>query len=360
MEIYMLKPRKVTSLIINAIAIKMLLTYPRVIISQSGSAAWIQVLCSLILTLLIFSVTAMIYKSKKNVIEIAGMCGKPLKIITGLIVFAILATNLVSTARIFPETVKIIMLQDNRTEIILILFAISAAIGAYMGIESIAKIHYLFLPIAGAVMAVFLILLIPNYHIDNLMPILGTGPENILLGGVSSMSIFSDIILINILLPYLEGYGDFKKIGFKSILIGGVVVMFTILAYCALYAYPMSEIFILPVYQMARLINLSNFFSRFESFFEFIWSILILLYSSFYLYAMCYVWQITFNLRYSKPLIAPITVLVFFLAFLPSSIMEGMTLERIINGVIYPFAFLLPIIFGAVSRKFNGGINEKF
>lgn len=356
----MLQRKKITSLIINAISIKMLLTYPRNIVLNSGNAAWIQVLYNFIVTILIFTIIAMSYRGKKNIIEVAGQCGgKALKIIIGIIVTVILGANLISTVRIFPETIKIIMLQESKIEIILLIFAAVTAIGAYMGIDSIATIHYLFLPIAGAVMAAFLVLLLPYYKLDNLFPILGNGAKSIFVTGINSMSVFSDIILLNILMPYMENYSEFKKSGYRSIIIGGIIVFLIMLAYCSAYPYPASEDFILPVYQLTRIIHLSSFFSRFETFFQFVWSILIMLYASFYIYVLCYVWQITFNLKFNKPLIAPLIIVIFGLSLIPNSIMDFIKLENIIYCIIYPFAFLLPIIFSAASRKINGGKHEK-
>lgn len=357
----MLQRKKLTGIIITAIAVKMLLMYPRNIVLNSGNAAWLQVLYTFLITIVVFLVTAMSYKGKKNIIEIAGLCGgKFLKIVMGIIVFAILVANIYSTIRVFPETIKTILLQETRVEIILLVFAVVTIIGAYMGIESITTVNYLFLPIAGAVMIAFLALLIPYYRFDNLVPILGNGAKSVFFTGINSMSVFSDIILLNIYLPYMDNYGDYKKSGIKAILIGGVIAVVITLAYCSVYPYPDSKNFIFPVYQLTRMIHLSSFFSRFETFFQFIWSILVLLYSAFYVYSMCYVWQITFNLKYGKPLIIPITISLFTAALLPNSIMEFINLEQIIHYIIYPFAFLLPLILAVPSRKLlTGGKNEK-
>lgn len=357
----MLQRKKLTGLIITAIAVKMLLTYPRNIVLNSGNAAWLQILYTFLITVLVFLVTAAAYRGRKNVIETAELCGgKFLKVVMGIIVFAILTANIFSTIRIFPETIKTILLQETRVEVILLVFAVVTIIGAYMGLESIATVNYLFLPIAGAVMIAFLALLLPYYRLGNLVPILGNGAKSVFVTGINSMSVFSDIILLNIYLPYMDNYGDYKKGGIKAILIGGVVAVLITLAYCSAYPYPDSKNFIFPVYQLTRMIHLSSFFSRFETFFQFIWSILVLLYAAFYVYSMCYVWQITFNLKYSKPLIVPITIALFTAALLPNSIMDFINSESMIYYIIYPFAFLLPLIFAAPSRKLTtGGKNEK-
>lgn len=348
----MLQRKKITSLIINAIAVKMLLTFPRSIVLNSGNAAWIQILYNFLAALLIFWLTAITYKYKKNIIEAAEICGgKWLKIVVGLMVIVILAINYLPVLKVFPETIQVILLQDMHSEVIMLIFIIVSIIGAYMGLESISTIHFLFLPIVGFMMIAFLLLLIPYYDLDNLFPIFGNGYKSLFLNGTNSLSIFSDIILLNILLPYMENYNEFKKSGFRSITIGGIVAVLIMFAYCIVYPYPESENFILPVYQLTRVIHLSSFFSRFETFFQFAWTILILLYSSFYLYVISYVWQITFNLKSYKPILIPIVMCIFGVAATQGSIIDSIDNEGFLNYIVYPFAFLLPLIFGLWLRK---------
>ncbi len=348
----MFQRKKVTSLIINAIIVKMLLTYPRNLVLNSGNAAWIQVLYDLLITLAIFWAITSTYKTNKNIITLAEeRGGKTFKIITGLLLVVILSANLISVVRIFPETIKLILLQDSKVELLLLIFAVVIIIGAYAGIESIATIHFLFLPIADIIMISFLLLLLPYYKADNLFPILGNGLKSILFSGLNSLSLFSDIILLNILLPYIENYNEFKKAGYRAILIGGIASFVIMLAYCSVYPYPASNEFIMPVYQLTRMIHLSSFFSRFETFFQFVWSILILLYAAFYICVICFVFQQTFSLEFHKPLIAPVVIILFTISLIPASLMKFMEIEKIIDMIIYPFAFLLPLLFGITSRK---------
>lgn len=348
----MLKQKEITCLIINAIFVKIILAFPRELVIDSGNSAWIQVLYNSVCALLLFIITAAIYKGKKNIIELAYSCGgKPLKIITGLLTFIVLFVNFVPIARIFPESVNIILLQDMETKVILIVFGIAAAIGAYLGIESVARIHSIFLPAAAAVLVIFLLLLIPYYDIKNITPFFGKGYSNIFLKGFNSLSMYSDIILLNILLPFSKNSGEIKKSGYKALIIAGIVSVVIVFAYCLTYQYPASEEFIIPVYQLAKIIHLSSFFSRFESFFQFVWSIMIFLYAAFYIYMMCYVWLITFNLKFYRPLILPITVICFGITLLPSSVMDMFNYARRINIMVYPLAFVLPLLYGMYSRK---------
>ncbi len=356
----MLQKKETTALLITLISTKMFLTFPRVIILDSGNAAWIQVIYNTLVAVLLYAMAWTLQRGNKNVIQLADRIGGTgLRILIGAIVFGVLMVNCVPIIRIFPETVKVVLLQDFNVNVIIAGFLVAIGIGAFIGLEAIAKINYMFLPLAGFVFTAFVVLLIPNYRPYNLMPLFGEGFKNIFLNGFNSVSMFSDIVLLNILLPYCENAESAKKSGWKAIFIGAAIAVIILLSYCMIYPFPASKEFMIPVYQLARVIHISSFFSRFEAIFQFVWSILILLYSAAYIYALCYVFMITFGLKYHKPLVFPITLIAGTIAMIPDSLIEVVKGGKTESMIAYPIAFLLPEIFGAVSRKFYGEMKLK-
>ncbi len=351
----MLQKKETTALLITLISTKMFLTFPRVMIINSGNAAWMQVIYNTLIAALFYAAGWTLQRGNKNVIQLADRVGGTgLRILIGVIVFAVLMVNCVPIIRIFPETVKVVLLQDFNVNILIAGFLVAIGIGAYIGLEAIAKINYIFLPFAGFVFIAFVVLLIPNYRPYNLMPLFGEGLKNIFVNGFNSVSLFSDILLLNILLPYCENAESAKKSGWKAMFTGATISVVILLSYCMIYPFPASKEFMIPVYQLARVIHISSFFSRFEAIFQFVWSILILLYSAAYIYALCYVFMITFGLKYYKTLVFPITLIVGTVAMIPDSLVDVVKGGKAESMIAYPVAFLLPIIFGAVSRKFYG------
>lgn len=347
----MLSNKHFTALIINVLFVKVLLTFPKTVVLNSGNAAWIQVLYNLITALLFFTALMKLYNKKKNIIQIAQINGgKTLKIIAGIITFILLSVNLVPVIRIFPESVNTILLRETNTEIVIILTALAGALGAYIGIDSIGRINRLFLPAAAVVFAAFILMLIPNYRIENITPIFGTGAGKIFLNGFNSLSLFSDLLILNLLIPFAQNLDSVRKYGRYAIITAGGLAVVTTAAYCLTYSYPASKDFIIPVYQMARLVNLSSFFGRFEALFEFIWSIMILLYISLYLYMMCYTLQITFSLKYLRPLILPVTIIIFIISLIPQSLMDTIEISDKIGCFSYIQVFALMLIFSRARK----------
>jgi len=157
----MLPSSHILAVVINVVFVKVLLTFPKAVVENSANAAWIQILYVSIIAFLFFSAVIKMYNIKKNIIEVAEIkYGKTAKIIVGLIVIAILILNLFPTIRIYPETVKTVLLKDTNTEIIIIAMAAAVIAGAKVGIEAIARIHRIFLPVA-AIILVFLWCFLP-------------------------------------------------------------------------------------------------------------------------------------------------------------------------------------------------------
>lgn len=347
----MISTPQIFTLVTNALFVKVLLTFPKAIVENSANAGWIQIGYNLAVTLLFYTLVMRIYNRKKNFIELAEIKGgKPLKVLTGLAVTVILILNFIPTLRIFPETVKTVLLKETNTEIIVLVMAAAVIIGTHYGIHAIACINRMFLPIAAVVIALFLIFLIPFYRFEYIMPIFGNGIKSIFVDGLNSMSLFSDLLILNLLIPFCDNLESAKKCGRNAIIVAGAAAMLVTLVYCLTFTYPASGDFIIPMYQMARLVHLSSFFSRFEASFEFVWSIMILLYGALYLYMICYTIQITLSLKYLKPLILPMAVIVFMFALLPESMMAMLEIESIIMKYSYIPVFALFFIFGLVCK----------
>lgn len=351
-RIIMLKRKEMSSLLTVLITTKLLLTYPRKIILHSENAAWLQLLLSTILAFLLFRICMYFYAKKASIIELAqAKGGRPARIVVGLLVFAVFGANLIYVTRLFPQSVKISLLQNFDEKTIIVIFAASLAAGAFADANATAKISCIFLPIAGLVTAAFLIFLIPNYRLYNIVPILGKGAGAVLGGAVDSLSIFSDLLVLNAIMSYSKNLDSVTKSGGRAIIISGITGAVILAAYTMIYPYPISAEFFMPVYQMTRIIDLGGFINRFEALFEFVWAILILLYGCAYLFALTYVWQQTFDLRYRKPLIVPIMLVVTACALLPDSV-SGMV--RFIGGMQWfalPIVFLLPILMAVLTRE---------
>ena len=353
-KLYKFDSKEITTLLINVIGVKLFFTFPKRIIINAGNAAWIQMIYVSLLMILIFWASIAIYKKCGNV-NIIGLSekigGKALKAITGVLITFALFVNLASTVRSFPEMVKMVLLPKTPIEVIVLIFAVVAGIAAFGGIDSIARIHAIFVPIVLGILAVFFVFLLPHIKLYNIFPILGKGTYNIFGKGTLFLDFFDDILILNLLLPHLKNMNEAKKAGFRAIIISGAAAILITLLYCLVYPYPASQNSLIPVYQLTRLVGIGDFFQRFEAFFEFIWSFCILLYSSLYLAVIANVWKESFDLKYATPLIFPIIAVTTILSFGTHSMQDIGFRKEYINIIVLVISFIVPILYAAIYRK---------
>ena len=349
-----IEKRELTSLLVNVITVKMIFSYPRNMVITSGNASWMQMIYVSLIALFLYWLIMRFY-NKANSYDILTLCqkvgGNALKIIVGIIIIMVLLFNASLFSQSLPESIKTILLPLTPMRLILLIFGIAIFVGAYMGIFSLARIHSIFVILSAFVMGIFFLLLLHNINPQNLFPILGKGTYNIFIKGLEAVSIFSDIFLLFILMPYCKNFNDAKKCGYRAIIISSLVSFLIMFLYNLVYSYPSSGEFMMSVFQMTRLIKIGDFFQRMEAFFGFIWSVSMMLYSSVYLVLICIVFKNTFDVSYYKPLIPAFAVIMCTLAFMPSSTAELLKIQRISSLITIPVCFFLPLLISFLYDK---------
>lgn len=359
---FKIEKKELYYLLTNLITVKMFFTYPRFMLINSGNAAWIQCIFVSLIAISVYFITVKLFSGTQNN-DLLDICeqsgGKWLKIIVGILLCVTFLINTALTIRALPESIKTVLLPLTPMRILLILSGITIALGALFGLYSIARIHALFMPLVFIVFGIMIILLLGDIRVSNIFPVFGKGTYNIFIKGLESVSIFSDIIALYILIPFCRSFNDAKKSATKAILTSFLIVFLIVFIYNTVYSYPASEEFLFPVYQMTRMIKIGDFFQRLEPIFEFFWTISILLYASFYLFLICYVWKKTFELKYYKPLVFPFSVLLISAAYIPSSSQELSFASRTTAFLTIPVCLVLPAVLAAFYKARNkNSINQ--
>lgn len=346
-----LNTKQLTLVMVNLITTKMFFAFPRFLFRTSGNAAWIQAIYMSLIAYALFAISISFYKAcgNKSIIQLAESIGKaPFKIFVTALVAIIIVANVGTEMRTFAESVKIVLLPRTDMEYIMLLFGITVAVGAYCGFPALSVINSLFFPLCLLSLAVLALGLVPSYSINNLFPILGNGAKSIFVGGLADMYGFTDLLALNLLLPYCKNIEMAKKSGKSAIIISGGVLLVICLAYGLTYPYPYSSEFLLIPYQLTRMVRAGEYFQRFEALFEFIWSVTQLLYSSIYVAILCRVFQNTFKLKFSKPLIGSVIAIISLISFKPSSVVELLESAYGFRQTLIPVAYLLPILVPAL------------
>ncbi len=348
---FILERKELTATFINLIVVKMLFTYPRFMVINSGNAAWIEMIYVSLITFGIYILVEFLNRKtqSENIFELSEKVGgKVLRLVVGVVLIVVLIVNLSVNIRIFSECIRTVLLPNTPTTMVMLLFIVAISIGAYMGIYSICRIHALFVPIAAIVMIGFLIMLIPDINLNNLFPLIGTGTKRVFIGGLRSISIFGDVMSIYILAPFCKNKRDTKRSIRLAFLIGGFTATLMLLLYGLVYPYPVSQEFVIPVYQLARIVNIGQYFQRFEAFFEFTWSIAMMLYASFSLFLICYSFSETFKTTYYREIILPMVLLTASMGFVPTNFVTLLSDGYELYNILFPLMFIIPAGVGGI------------
>ncbi len=346
-----LKSREVTSILVVVLTVKMLFTYPRFLVERCQNGAWLSALIYLGGAVLIFWVTQKLYlkTGRTSVISQAeAVGGKLFRGIVGVFSLAVMMASIAPMVRAFPEAIKTVLLQNTDMLIIVAVLAVGAYFGAYFGIEALGRIASVFLPVVAFFITAFFVLLTPYFKLTNLFPF---SFWEVSIGNTSAFSLYSDIFVLNFLLPYIQDMKTVRKSGYIALTIAGITGTLIVLTYCLVYPYPSSSRFIVPLYQLARMVKIGTYFQRLESIFEFVWSISILIYCSLYLSVMCDIFKKSFGLTDYKPLIMPVLVILLRLVFWEESYTGALRSDFVASNILYPIMYILPLFVGVLYLR---------
>lgn len=342
------------ALLINSICARIFLNFPRQIIEDSGTAAWIETLYFSLIVLLAFFVIEKLYTrfEGKDLIDIAEYgAGSIGRVIIGLVVTSLLLYIGPVFLREYAENMKVIALNVSPISFVMLFFLVGIIIAAYMGIEAIVRFHAMAVPIITVTFFIIIFGVAPYFNIDNFFPLLGNGVYSIVAKGAVNVSIYAPMVYLFLIPPFIKTHKNFKNVGYLTIGLSVFFFLVSCAAYLAVNPYETAIENFLPMYQMARLINYGRFFQRVESIFMLAWAATALMYLSVILYFICYIFKKTFKLQYHEPLIIPFAIIMFSLSFLPPNLMSAIELEtKFYRSFAWIAAFALPILLLLIVR----------
>ncbi len=333
------------TLLLNLVCTKVFLYYNRMTVEDAGTAGWLLSMVSSLAALIMFMVLLRLYKSfgDSDILDIAETGGgKPLKILTGAVITAGLFFLTVIVIRKFSEDMKVVSLPVSPLSYVMFFFITGIVIASFFGLEAILRYHAIVIPVIAVGYILILLGAIPSVDTSNLLPVLGTGADDIVKKGFFRSSIFCELIVLFLLPPFLGSYSKVKSAGLISFALSAFFLTVGSLVYILSIPYPASLEPFLPVYNMAREISFGRFFQRIEAIFVFIWAMAALMYLTSTFYFMVHTFSKTVGLKHTRPLILPFAVIVFSAAFIPDNLISIIKIE---TNLINNFAWLITFVY---------------
>lgn len=348
---------ELASIVVAMSCTQIFLNLPRIVSETAGTAGWIVMIYVSVVCLVLITIFFSLYKNfwGKDLMDIAEtFSGKAGRIVTGIIYAGFLMMFVSVVLREFSENMKIITLSLSPISYVTFFFTAGIIIAAYSGLEPIARVTAIAAPIITVGFFIIIFASTQNMDMSHIMPVFGFGISNIFINGFSRLSIYSTIILIFFLAPYIKTYKSFRKASYMGVLLASSFLISICFVYLSVFQYPVSLENFLPVYQMARLINYGRFIQRIESVFLLIWVMAALLYLSFGFYLILMILRKTFNIQYYKPLILPLSILLFTLSLIPENLVSAIRIDSdylTTYGWIIAFGFTGIILITANIKK---------
>lgn len=297
-------------------------TSPAMVMKGVGTAGWYMTLISAVTATVAFTPLYILLKRfpGKNIMEIYDIVLG--KVIGSLFSFSLLLIVILTAAaniREFTEVMIVYIFPLSPPSYIIVLLLIIVVLAAYLGLEPIARVSRLFGGMLLFGLLSILILAAKNYDIHHLFPIFGYGIGTTLSNGVLRSSAYGEITIVAVIAGSLQGITHIKKTGYISLLLSGTIISLTILSFTLSFPYYTGREITAPMYLMTTLINYGGFFQRLEAIFLYIWSISMAISSSALIYIVLMIYSYMFNIQDKKPLIFPLSIILYCLIMLPES-----------------------------------------
>lgn len=320
----------VFSLLSILLITQLFLGVPRVMTKEGGSAGWIlMVLSAAVASIGVFILVKLLKRFPgKNFLEIAEIVwGAPGRIFAAMIfsfLFLYIATVVV---REFAETMLTTVLPRTPISVVILIFLTAMVLGAYNGLEVITRSSVLLLPFILVGLLSILLLTVSFFDFNNLFPILGAGPANLVFHAFGRSSIFVEIIFIGLICSNVNNPEKIPRQVWASFIVSVALYVIVQLFYVSVLTVAAAEKLYIPLFQLARIIYMGRFIQRIEALYIFVWFFTGALKLTLALYASATSLSRGFKIPFYQPLLFPLALIVFSMSFIPHSLLTAVYLD---------------------------------
>lgn len=208
----------------------------------------------------------------------------PGKVLGFLFLLFLLVTNGL-IIRQYGEFIVGSFLRKTPLTLIMGSMVLTCAIVVRGGLEALARVAQMIVPVVVLLWSLIFTLLIPDMEVKNMFPIMGKGMMPSLLGSITPMAWFSHFVLLSFFLPFLT---DREK-GMKWGMISVICVMMTlfVINIGTLFLFGgLTSMLAYPVMSAVRYVSIADFLEHLESLVMAIWVASAFLKISAYYYAL--------------------------------------------------------------------------
>jgi spore germination protein KB len=165
---------------------------------------------------------------------------------------------------------------ETPIQAIYIVFLCIVVMGVRLGLEAFARAGEVFFPGVILFFVMFIILLLPQAHMENIQPVLAEGIKPVLRGSISASTFSSgQLIVFLMIMPYVNQPKKILKGFFTGTLMGGVALIILIIITILVLGADATSSNMYPSYSLAKKINIGKFLERIEAILALMWFVTI-------------------------------------------------------------------------------------
>lgn len=337
---------------------KIILNFPKIIIKDTGSSAWISTILISIIAIFFAYLIATLFKKfpGQDILDVSNYLGKGfLKISIGLthIVCLIIVSALI--VRNFSESLKIIYFNTSPLIYLLLFFVVSACIVNKFGIKAISKANLIITPIISISILIIFISASKNFVFQHLFPVLGYGVNETFFSSLTDIFGFTGLAYLLYLKPLLKNEKDFKKVSIYSMIISGIYLLLSILCLLLVFSFITDSTRTISIYLLAKAIKYGEFIQRANTLFIFVFILSILSYVSIVVFFSVYITKKLTNLSNTNSINYCYCSIIFGIALIYENATQYIDfIEGFLKYIILLFLFIVNIgILIVANIKFN-------
>ncbi|MFZ5648873.1 MAG: GerAB/ArcD/ProY family transporter [Bacillota bacterium] len=333
---------------------RIFMPFPRSLVELAGPAAWLTPLPGLALALLGTYFFWLLLKPHpdKTIVEITeGALGKVFGTVVNISYVIMFLFVGITFTRIFSEAMVVSALPRTPISVVSIGFLSAAMLGTFLGVEALARSARMTYPFVLGGITILLVSLIPFFHVNNIFPLLGSGPYQVFIRGGLATGMVSEVLIAAMIIHSFSSRDLFPVAVSRAILMGFGYLFILELATILVTHWRTATESTLPFYQLSRNIYLGRFFQRVEVIFIIIWSYIGMFKISITLYAACTALARSLDLPYYRPLIWPLGLLTFMVSLIPPDMPTAVIIDsEYLRTYGWIPTFALPLAVLAVDR----------
>jgi len=345
---------QITLLIITLVIATADVLLPAFVAKQAHQDSWISVIIGTISGLIfinLFLILGIKYSDKTIVQYACDILGKPLGKLVAFIYIYFFLFNTAITARELQEILGLFF--NIETSIFNLLIIIIAAYSLYGGLEVIARLNNILLPLGMLTLIFIGFLNIPKMDFNYFLPILSDGIAPPLRGALLIQTWLLKSIVLLQLIPFITKKERLhRNISIATIMLGNGLMIGVLLI--SIFG-PLTKHMIFPALGYVRVIRFGQYIEHIDALIMLIWLTGIFINIAIYYYATVLGLAQLFSLKSYKSMIIPVGILTICF-----SIIIARNQTEILNFIhyIYPFyvssiAVIIPIILLLISTIKN-------